>query len=469
MKDPLPPRSEDELFRDVREHAGVPEASVQGPRYDDLPFDLRDQFAVEFDRLAGQSNPFARRVVRRTRPMLEEAGLLKPIGVVSHPRAADSLPLSLFDGEGLDMGFAFKEAYAAAEAFCRRYAVNRPGAGFLKTILLRRIGSSPAAGLATAEHLLAQGDSGVEEPELGDAEPLAVGAQPPLVDEERGLLRTVCENLRTVTSSPDPKVEVIATYLRDRNWLRDHGAIIFSQYLTTSEWVAERLAAIFPEEPLALYAGGSASFVISGGARRHAAREEIKAAVQRGAIRLLIATDAACEGLNLQKLGAQINVDLPWNPSRLEQRKGRVQRIGQTRPEIHVVNLRYAATVEDDVYSALSRRFGDIFSVLGQLPDSFEDEWIDKALTDRDALRAFREPRRAGASALGQALLARPRRGRRPGVGTRGQSAVLPGPRRPPATRVVTMGVVRGFRSVLSEPTRPRAGSLPRSDMARSL
>jgi hypothetical protein len=153
--------------------------------------------------------------------------------------------------------------------------------------------------------------------------------------------------------------------------------------------VAEALSAAFPTEPVALYAGGSASFVALGGERRSAPREDIKRAVQRGDIRLMAATDAACEGLNLQRLGAQINIDLPWNPSRLEQRKGRVQRIGQTRSEIHIVNLRYAGTVEDDVYTALSRRLGDIFAVLGQLPDGFEDEWITAVLTDREAVRHF--------------------------------------------------------------------------------
>lgn len=87
-----------------------------------------------------------------------------------------------------------------------------------------------------------------------------------------------------------------------------------------------------------------------------------------------MATDAACEGVNLQQLGAQFNVDLPWNPSKLEQRKGRVQRLGQVRPAIHGVNLHYAGAVEDDVYQTLSRRFGDIFSAIGQLPDGFEDD-----------------------------------------------------------------------------------------------
>jgi hypothetical protein len=87
--------------------------------------------------------------------------------------------------------------------------------------------------------------------------------------------------------------------------------------------------------------------------------------------------------------GYQINVDLPWNPSRLEQRKGRVQRIGQVRDDVHILSLRYAGTVEDQVYATLSARFGDIFSVLGQLPDGFEDQWIDAILRDREAVKNF--------------------------------------------------------------------------------
>jgi superfamily II DNA/RNA helicase len=171
--------------------------------------------------------------------------------------------------------------------------------------------------------------------------------------------------------------------------LETNGSIIFSQYFTTAEWVAEALCEAFPDEPVAVYAGGAASFVQRSSDRRSAGREQIKAAVERGDIRLACATDAACEGLNLQRLGAQVNVDLPWNPSRLEQRKGRVQRIGQVRDDIHVLSLRYAGTVEDDVYHALSERFGDIFSVLGQLPDAFEDDWITAVLRDREAVRNF--------------------------------------------------------------------------------
>src|SRR5271165_4491793 len=187
----------------------------------------------------------------------------------------------------------------------------------------------------------------------------------------------------------DPKVKVVLHYLRERQWLENNGAIIFSQYLTTAEWVLEALCEAFPEEPVALYAGGAASFVQRGRSRTKASREQIKTRIQNGEIRLVCATDAACEGLNLQRLGAQVNIDMPWNPSRLEQRKGRVQRIGQARNDVHVLNLRYAGTVEDQVYAALSSRFGDIFSVLGQLPDSFEDDWIAAILNDRTALQNF--------------------------------------------------------------------------------
>jgi hypothetical protein len=238
---------------------------------------------------------------------------------------------------------AFTAAYEAAEAFSRLYAARRPGAGFLRTILLRRIGSSARAGLETARHLLGRIDAAViPEDEIGD-EGVPADYTPP-DPEEIQLLRDVERNLAAVVDGTDidPKVQVVLHYLRERRWLDLNGAIIFSQYRTTAEWVLEALCAAFSDEPVALYAGGSASFVQRGSDRRTAAREQIKTSIQNGDIRLVCATDAACEGLNLQRLGAQVNIDLPWNPSRLEQRKGRVQRIGQVRDDVHILNLRYA-------------------------------------------------------------------------------------------------------------------------------
>jgi hypothetical protein len=83
---------------------------------------------------------------------------------------------------------------------------------------------------------------------------------------------------------------------------------------------------------------------------------------------------------NLQRLGTLINLDLPWNPSRLEQRKGRIQRIGQRRDTVDICNLRYAGSVEDRVHALLASRLEQIAGLFGQLPDMLEAVWIDVAL-----------------------------------------------------------------------------------------
>ena len=96
-------------------------------------------------------------------------------------------------------------------------------------------------------------------------------------------------------------------------------------------------------------------------------REDIRAKVKERKTRLVVATDAACEGLNLQTLATLINVDLPWNPSRLEQRIGRIKRYGQTRDRLDMLNLVYANTNDERVYRALSRRMKDRYDLFGSL------------------------------------------------------------------------------------------------------
>ena len=118
-------------------------------------------------------------------------------------------------------------------------------------------------------------------------------------------------------------------------------------------------------------------------------REVIKDEVAKRHIRLLIATDAACEGLNLQALGTLANLDLPWNPAKLEQRKGRIQRIGQSRSTIDVLNLRYRDSVEDDVFAVLSERFQNIWTMFRQFPDALDDDWTRAILQGRAGARAF--------------------------------------------------------------------------------
>jgi hypothetical protein len=128
--------------------------------------------------------------------VLEQEGLLKRIGVIAHPRSGDGLPSNLFDGEGLIMSIAFNAAYEAAEAFSRLYAARQPGAGFLKTILLRRIGSSARAGLETPRHLLGRIEIALPEEEVGDEGQPTDEAPPD--PQEIELLREVERNLAAV-------------------------------------------------------------------------------------------------------------------------------------------------------------------------------------------------------------------------------------------------------------------------------
>ena len=87
-------------------------------------------------------------------------------------------------------------------------------------------------------------------------------------------------------------------------------------------------------------------------------KEDVTAALGAGKIRALVCTDAASEGLNLQAAGALINFDLPWNPSKVEQRIGRIDRIGQVLPVLPIVNLYLNGSVDQRVYRALAERCG---------------------------------------------------------------------------------------------------------------
>jgi superfamily II DNA/RNA helicase len=76
-------------------------------------------------------------------------------------------------------------------------------------------------------------------------------------------------------------------------------------------------------------------------------RVSIKTIVMCGDACILVGRDAASEGLNLQKIGTLINLDLPWNPTRLEQRLGRIQRVGQLRDEVYLHNMVYRVVLGD--------------------------------------------------------------------------------------------------------------------------
>jgi len=94
---------------------------------------------------------------------------------------------------------------------------------------------------------------------------------------------------------------------------------------------------------------------IHGGLPRDQRRAAESAFKNDPAVVVLVATDAAGEGINLQRAHLMVNYDLPWNPNRIEQRFGRIHRIGQTEP-CHLWNLVAHKTREGDVYARLLQK-----------------------------------------------------------------------------------------------------------------
>ena len=380
LRNPLPPGSEGPDFQVLRRSLALADEEVYAPgaAFDKLRPPDRQRVADGFARFTEHHNPYLRCIVRRTREYLETTRdpatgepYLTPVRVRLHGDAeADAIALPPF----------LEDAYEHAEEFCRLLA-TRANAGLFRTMLLRRIGSTIEAGRLTVERILggrpAPGDDEVDD----DADDDGSGGGDPfrtLTEEERGVLLRLTQALEA-NRERDPKLAAVTRLLTAEGWL-EHGCIVFSQFYDSAWWLANQLARELPGEAIGIYAGAGRSGVLRGGRFERQPRDALKDAVRRGEVRLLLGTDAASEGLNLQRLGALINLDLPWNPSRLEQRKGRIQRIGQVRAAVDVYNLRYAGSVEDRVHQLLSERLENISRLFGQVPDTLEDVWVRVAL-----------------------------------------------------------------------------------------
>ena len=158
------------------------------------------------------------------------------------------------------------------------------------------------------------------------------------VEEERGHLDRLVELAQSALTQPSKSGRVGRIIARVRE-----PALVFTEYRDTLEAV---IASLDPTHKVA---------AIHGGLPVDCRRESIER-FTRGGADVLVATDAAGEGLNLQdRCRLVINMELPWNPLRLEQRIGRVDRIGQTR-RVHAIHLFHRETVEETVLARLERR-----------------------------------------------------------------------------------------------------------------
>jgi len=387
VRNPLPPKSEHRDFEILRRRLELPDedAFIPGDALMRLRAPDRARLSDLFPRFVRDHNPFIRRIVRRTRQQLEtqidpetNEPLLQPIRVKllgEAERDAILLPPYL------------REAYDLAEEFCDMLGQRVKGSGFLKTLLLRRMGSSIHAGMCTAQRMLESWESiDIDEEDedefLGEGETALTGLSKTLSTQERKVLERLVAALKA-DQERDPKYERVREMLLGHGWLK-LGCIVFSQYRDSIQWLAEQLTEDLSREPIVLYSGPNTSGIMHEGRWTPKDREQLKQMVTRGELRLMLGTDAASEGLNLQRLARLINLDLPWNPTRLEQRKGRIQRIGQIHDTIQIYNMRYKDSVEDRVHDLLSSRLQDIHALFGQIPDVLEDVWVAIALGEKE-------------------------------------------------------------------------------------
>lgn len=196
---------------------------------------------------------------------------------------------------------------------------------------------------------------------------------------------------QVVHSGQDRKWEELSRLLQDTPEM--HGPdglqrklIIFTEHKDTLNYLALRIRDLLGNE--------DAVVLIHGGVKREERRKVQELFRNDPEVRVLVATDAAGEGVNLQNANLMVNYDLPWNPNRLEQRFGRIHRIGQTEV-CHLWNLVAAQTREGDVFQRLFEKLeieraalgGRVFDILGEV---FENRSLKDLLIE--AIRYGTDP-----------------------------------------------------------------------------
>jgi len=142
--------------------------------------------------------------------------------------------------------------------------------------------------------------------------------------------------------------------------------VIFSRFYDTVEETVEVLRQRMPNIHIGVYSGKKCQYTnLRDFSLIDTDREEVKHRFLQGKIDVLVCTDAAAEGLNLQTADLIINYDLPWNPMKVEQRIGRLDRIGQTHGKVYVLNLCYLNSAEEIVYHRLLERLKDAGFTVG--------------------------------------------------------------------------------------------------------
>ena len=196
---------------------------------------------------------------------------------------------------------------------------------------------------------------------------------------------------QVVHSGQDRKWDELSKLLQNTPEMHDaegrqRKLIIFTEHRDTLNYLAVKIRGLVGNEESVV--------MIHGGVKREERRKVQELFRNDPVVRVLIATDAAGEGVNLQNANLMVNYDLPWNPNRLEQRFGRIHRIGQTEV-CHLWNMVARETREGDVFQRLFEKLeveraalgGRVFDILGEV---FEDKSLKDLLIE--AIRYGADP-----------------------------------------------------------------------------
>lgn len=319
-----------------------------------------------------RGSPLTRRMHRNTRETLRAYHRLGLLEAPPPTRVVKDVYFEFGD-------FAERSAYDAVGQYIERrfheLEEEKPGKGFVMTIYRRRAASSPRAILKSLERR-AEGLKRVEaraaidpwltggdeidprdlddlgDGDLGGTVSSAYPQDPAVARRERLDVEKLLDEVRAL-GLKDSKRD---RFFEALHQLREDGraVLIFTEYSDTMEYLQDLLLTHYGDE-VACYSG-SGGQVREGGDWKSVTKAQITKLLRDGKIRLLVCTDAASEGLNLQAAAALVNYDLPWNPSKVEQRIGRIDRIGQKSADVKVVNLLLGHSIDEQVYRVLRTR-----------------------------------------------------------------------------------------------------------------
>ena len=369
-----------DLYRRLYPHSSAPE---ERRLYDGNTGYLRRFLDREPQRLQDdlrrmrERSPAKRRLSRHTRETLRRyarQGLID--AVVPHRRVRPEVIQMTPEERSLYAGIdeLVSAVYGGAPG------VNATALGFVMTTYRKRLGSSPRAYALSGRRPLESRPSPAaawrelarrEEDELEDAAD-ADGELPtaPLTLPARALLDAAILAARRLESR-DSKLRRLRAELQTLTAAGHRKILIFTQFKDTLNYLRASLAANGWANIVCLY-GQDESIEGSRAGRLRDLR-----AAKTG---LLICTETASESLNLQFCSAMVNYDIPWNPMTLEQRIGRIDRIGQERPEVDILNLFYENTAEWDAYKAMGERLRDIHGHVGEYQPILYDPTIANRL-----------------------------------------------------------------------------------------